>query len=109
MNARTLIRLTFANPASAAYLGLFGASVAFEVAAALFSDPGIVGIWPVLIAAPTSLLAAGLDAAIGGADSQVWFLVGGVCVSALIQSFVLGAFLEFLRGRRRGPARPSRG
>ncbi|WP_030691152.1 SCO4225 family membrane protein [Streptomyces globisporus] len=109
MNARTLSRLTFANAASAAYLGLVGASVVFEVAAALFTDPGIVGIWPVLLTAPTSLLAAGAVGAVWGMDAPVWYLVGGVVISALVQSFALGALLEALRGRRHGRTRPSRG
>jgi hypothetical protein len=109
MNARTLLRLTFANAASAAYLGLVGASVVFEVAAALFSDPGIVGVWPFLLTAPVSLLAAGIIEAAWGMDESVWYLASGVIVSALVQSFVLGALLEALRGRGRGLIRPSRG
>ncbi|WP_329612638.1 hypothetical protein OG244_04445 [Streptomyces brevispora] len=109
MNSRTLLRLTFANTASAVYLGLVGASVVFEGVAALVSDPGIVGIWPFLLTAPCSLLAAGAVGAIGGMHASVWFLVGGVVVSALVQSFALGALVETLRGRHRGATRPSRG
>ncbi|MEV7323126.1 hypothetical protein [Streptomyces sp. NPDC093970] len=109
MNVRTLLRLTFANAASAVYLGLVGASVVFEVAAALLSDPGIVGIWPFLLTAPTSLLTAGVVGAVGGLDASVWYLAGGVVVSALVQSFALGALLEALRGRSRGGTRPSHG
>ncbi|WP_432042882.1 SCO4225 family membrane protein [Streptomyces cadmiisoli] len=96
MNARTLLRLTFANAASAVYLGLVGAAVMSEVAAALFSDPGIVGIWPFLLTAPTSLLAAGVVEADWGVDAPIWYLVSGVIISALVQSFALA-----LRGRRR--------
>ncbi|WP_406839510.1 SCO4225 family membrane protein [Streptomyces sp. AHU1] len=109
MNARTLVRLTFANVASAVYLGLVGASVVFEVTAALVSDPGIVGIWPFLLTAPTSLLAAGVVGAVWGMDASVWYLVSGVVMSALLQSFALGALLEALRGRRQGSTRPSLG
>ncbi|WNI23706.1 SCO4225 family membrane protein [Streptomyces sp. ITFR-16] len=109
MNARTLLRLTVTNTASAVYLGLVGASVVFEVAAALLSDPGIVGIWPFLLTAPVSLLAAGATGAVWGMDAPLWPLVCGIVISALIQSFALGALLEALRGRRRGIARPSRG
>ncbi|MCX4645691.1 MULTISPECIES: SCO4225 family membrane protein [unclassified Streptomyces] len=109
MNARTLSRLTFANAASAVYLGLVGASVVFEVAAALLADPGIVGIWPFLLTAPTSLLAAGVVGAVWGVEAPIWYLVSGVVISALVQSFALGALLEALRGRRRGLTRPSHG
>ncbi|MFI8789255.1 SCO4225 family membrane protein [Streptomyces sp. NPDC055105] len=109
MNARTLSRLTFANAASTVYLGLVGASVAFEVTAALFADPGIVGIWPFLLTAPTSLPAAGVVGAVWGAEAPIWYLVSGVIISALIQSFALGALLEALRGRHRGLTRPTRG
>ncbi|WP_327180408.1 hypothetical protein OG599_35080 (plasmid) [Streptomyces sp. NBC_01335] len=101
MNSRTLLRLTFANPASVVYLGLVGASVMFEVVAALVSDPGIVGIWPFLLTAPCSLLAAGAVDAIGGTHASVWYLVAGVAISALVQSFALGALVETLRGRLR--------
>ncbi|MGY0017853.1 SCO4225 family membrane protein [Streptomyces sp. cg35] len=104
MNARTVSRLTFGNAASAAYLGLVGASVVFEVAAALLADPGIVGVWPFLLTAPTSLLAAGTVGAVGGMHASVWYLAGGVVISALLQSFALGLLLETLRGRRGGAA-----
>jgi hypothetical protein len=109
MNVRALYRLTFANPASAVYLGIVGASVVFEVAAALLADPGIVGIWPFLLTAPTSLLMVGIGQAVWGEALSTWFLVIGVVVSALVQSFALGAVLETLRVRRRVPTRPSRG
>lgn len=109
MNARTLFRLTFANAASAAYLGLVGASVVFEVAALLFADPGLVGVWPFLLTAPTSLVATGAVGAVWGMDAPYWYLIIGVAISALVQSFALGALLEALRGGGRRLARPSRG
>ncbi|MFF3783238.1 SCO4225 family membrane protein [Streptomyces sp. NPDC001933] len=109
MSARTLLRLTFANAASAVYLGLVGATVVLEVAAVLFEDPGIVGIWTFLLTAPTSLLAAGAVEAVWGTEAPVGYLVGGVVISALVQSFALGALLAVLRGRRQGLPRPSRG
>jgi hypothetical protein len=109
MNARTLFRLTFANAASAVYLGLVGASIVFEVAAALFADPGIVGIWPLLLTAPTSLLTTGAVGMVWGMDAPVWYLVTGVVISALVQSFALGALLEALRNPRQRLTRPSRG
>ncbi|WP_282694732.1 hypothetical protein [Streptomyces sp. CC208A] len=109
MNARTLFRLTFANAASAVYLGLVGASVVFEVVAALFEDPGMVGIWPLLLTAPTSLPATEGIEALGGTAASDWSLVGGVAIGALVQSFALGATLEALRGPRQELPRPNRG
>ncbi|WP_418958299.1 SCO4225 family membrane protein [Streptomyces tritici] len=109
MNARTLLRLTFANAASAAYLGLVGAAVVFEVAAALFGDPGIVGIWPFLLTAPTSLLGAAGVEAVWGLDAPVWILAVVFVISALIHSLALGALLEALRGRRQGLTGPTHG
>ncbi|MGW0856306.1 SCO4225 family membrane protein [Streptomyces sp. NPDC002690] len=55
--------------------------------------------------------------------ASVWYLAGGVVVSALVQSFALGALVETLRRRsgidpaaepgmnrrRPGPGRPGRG
>ncbi|MFE7614730.1 SCO4225 family membrane protein [Streptomyces sp. NPDC057496] len=109
MNIRALYRLTFANPASAVYLGIVGASVVFEIAAALLSDPGIVGVWPFLLTAPTSLVTVTVGQALWNDAAPGWFLVAGVVFSALIQSFALGAVLETLRARRRVVTRPSRG
>ncbi|MFG2971937.1 SCO4225 family membrane protein [Streptomyces sp. NPDC048331] len=49
MPARTLVRLTFANPASLIYLGLVAAAVAFATAVTLFApDPGLVWVLPAL-------------------------------------------------------------
>ncbi|MFZ3593853.1 SCO4225 family membrane protein [Streptomyces sp. BH104] len=102
MNARTLLRLTVTNPASAIYLSLVGASVVFTGVVVLASpDPGFVGVWPFFFTAPTSLLAVGLIGAVGGLDAPMWLLAVGIVVSALLQSLALGATLEALRGRRR--------
>lgn len=102
MNARTLLRLTVTNPASAVYLGLVGASVVFEVVVLLTaSDPGFVGVWPFFFTAPTSLvMVAGVEA-LWGMDAPYWVLMVGLAVSALLQSLALGATFEALRGRRR--------
>ncbi|MFD8821314.1 SCO4225 family membrane protein [Streptomyces sp. NPDC059605] len=104
-----MYRLTFANPASVVYLGIVGASVVFEIAAALLSDPGIVGVWPFLLTAPTSLVTVTVGQALWNDAAPGWFLVAGVVFSALLQSFALGAVLETLRARRRVVTRPIRG
>jgi len=105
MHARALFRLTFANLASGIYLGVVGAAIVFEVLVATFGDPGFVGVWPFLLTAPASLVFAMLGAEVGGAtDVSYWYLTGGVVISALLQSFVLGALVETLRGRVRRAA-----
>ncbi|MDK0520599.1 hypothetical protein [Streptomyces sp. ML-6] len=109
MNVRALYRLTFANPASAVYLGIVGASVVFEVAAVLFSDPGMAGVWPFLLTAPTSLVTVTVGQVVWNDASPVWFMAAGVAFSALLQSFALGSVLETLRARRRVLVRPRRG
>ncbi|MFB6503180.1 SCO4225 family membrane protein [Streptomyces sp. NPDC056099] len=108
MNVRALYRLAVANPASAVYLGIVGASIVFEMAAALLSDPGIVGVWPFLLTAPTSLVTVAVGQVLWNDASPVWFMTAGVVFSALVQSFALGAVLETLRARRRVFTRPSR-
>ncbi|OKJ74068.1 SCO4225 family membrane protein [Streptomyces sp. CB02460] len=105
MHARALFRLTFANPVSAVYLGIVGASIVFEAAVATFGDPGFVGVWPFLLTAPASLLFSMVGMEIGGQGAvSYWFLAGGVVVSALVQAFVLGALAQTLRGRLRRTA-----
>ncbi|OAR26258.1 hypothetical protein A8W25_12550 [Streptomyces sp. ERV7] len=111
MNARTLIRLTFANPASAIYLGLFGGSVAIAAAVTLFSsDPGFIWVWPALLTFPALLFAVAVgQGAWGTGEVPTWVLVGGLITCALVQSFVLGVLLKALRGRRRGLTHPHHG
>ncbi|WP_306322594.1 MULTISPECIES: SCO4225 family membrane protein [unclassified Streptomyces] len=101
MNARTVLRLTVTNPASALYLAAVTASVAFTAAVTLFSsDPGFAGVWPFLPTAPTSLFTvAALDAA-WGTEAPIWALTTAIAASALLQSLALGATLDALRGRR---------
>ncbi|MFE7463560.1 SCO4225 family membrane protein [Streptomyces sp. NPDC057499] len=100
--------MTFGNAASAVYLGIVGASVVFEAAVVLFGEPGMVGVWPVLLTAPTSLVVVGAAGAVGGADGSAWLLFVAPVVGALVQSFALGALWGALRGRR-GRVRPARG
>jgi hypothetical protein len=107
MNARTLVRLTVTNPASAVYLTLVGGSFVVVTAVVLFApDPGFIGVWPVLLTAPTSLIAIAAGQALGlPRDVPLWLIGMGVVGSALIQSFALGALWEGLRGRLGGRGR----
>ncbi|MGI5447854.1 SCO4225 family membrane protein [Streptomyces sp. CA-243310] len=102
MNARTFMRLTVANRASAIYLGLIACLAAMATAVTLFADdPGFVWVWPVFLALPTFFLVGSLGAAVwGGTSMPDWFFFGGILLSVLIQSFALGVLLEGLRRRR---------
>ncbi|MGY0487258.1 SCO4225 family membrane protein [Streptomyces sp. WG-D5] len=100
MTARTLLRLTVTNPASAIYLSLVGASVVFTTVVLLTSpDPGFVAVWPFFFTAPTSLVAVGLLSPSG--DTPYWLLAATLTASALLQSLALGTTLQALRGRLR--------
>ncbi|MFJ8543033.1 SCO4225 family membrane protein [Streptomyces sp. NPDC093586] len=101
---RTLTRLTFANPASAVYLALVGTAVAVAAAQPLFApdpDASLIWVWPALFTFPAFGFVAWLGKAVQGGDASMWFFVGGIVLSALVQSLALGATLEALRGRRR--------
>ncbi|MEU6059401.1 hypothetical protein [Streptomyces sp. NPDC047097] len=108
MNARTLTRLTFANPASAIYLTLVAGSLATATAVTLFSaDPGFVWVWPALFTLPFSTLVVMTGDAVWAAEgAPAWFLVGGLAVSALVQALALGALWQAVRGHRRGLPHP---
>ncbi|MFI6642766.1 SCO4225 family membrane protein [Streptomyces sp. NPDC050504] len=102
MNVRTVARLAVTNAASAVYLGVVGISIAIATAVTLFSpDPGFIWVWPAFLTAPVSLLTLGAGMALWGVEgAPAWFLVGGVVVSALVQSLALGALYLGLRGDR---------
>ncbi len=108
MTARTLARLTFANPASLIYLGLVGAAVAIATAVTLFArDPGFVWVLPALCAFPLFLF-VGLAHGIAPGDGQpaAWLMITELVLCVLVQSLVLGTIVEASRGRlRRGTPR----
>ncbi|MEV6679352.1 hypothetical protein AB0N09_21240 [Streptomyces erythrochromogenes] len=99
MTARTrrLARLTFANPASAIYLGLVGVAIAVATAVTLFAeDPGFVWVLPALCAFPLFMLVALIHA-----DGQpaAWVFITELVVCVLVQSLALGTIVEASRGR----------
>ncbi|MET9774690.1 hypothetical protein ABZ023_10565 [Streptomyces sp. NPDC006367] len=101
---RTLTRLALTNRASAVYLALVGAAVLVAVADTLFGsgpDASLIWVWPALATFPAFGFVVWLGEAGWGGDAPAWFLVGGIALSALVQSLALGAMLEALRGRRR--------
>ncbi|MER6312811.1 hypothetical protein ABT237_03425 [Streptomyces sp. NPDC001581] len=99
MTARTLVRLTFTNPASAVYLGLAGAAVVFATAVTLFAaDPGFVWVLPSLLALPLFLFVTLVH---GEGRPETWLFLTELGLCALTQSLLLGTFAEALRGRLR--------
>ncbi|MFA3876695.1 SCO4225 family membrane protein [Streptomyces sp. MMCC 100] len=100
---RTLIRLTVANRASAAYLTLVGGAMAVAAVQPLFGtgpDASLIWVWPALFTFPAFGFVAWLGEAGWGGDAPAWFFIGGIVLSALIQSLALSAVWQTLRGRR---------
>ncbi|MFE2042853.1 SCO4225 family membrane protein [Streptomyces sp. NPDC059477] len=99
MDRRTLFRFAVANPASAVYLSAVGASVAVTAGVVLLSDdPGFIGVWPVFLTAPTSLLGV-MPLAATETELPTAVYGAGIAVAALVQSLVIGTCFELLRGR----------
>lgn len=108
---RTLRRLMFANPVSAVYLGVVGLAVVVATVEPLFAEhamESMIWVWPALLTFPTFSLVTMVGQALFGAESATWYLIGGVVISALIQSTALGALWEALHRPRRD-VNPSRG
>ncbi|WP_030774536.1 SCO4225 family membrane protein [Streptomyces sp. NRRL F-2664] len=105
MTARTLVRLTFANPASVIYLGLVGIAVAIATAVTLFApDPGFVWVLPALFAFPLFLFVStvhGPPAPGAGGQPGTWLFLTELVLCVLAQSLVLGTIVEASRGRLR--------
>ncbi|GAA2938266.1 SCO4225 family membrane protein [Streptomyces enissocaesilis] len=107
MIARKLFRRAFANPISAAYLGVVGTVTVFEVAAAFIEGPQeFAGLWVLMTTSPTALLFLGVAEAIGGGAGPEGLLFVILAVSAFIQSLALGLLWEVLRSGRENPGRP---
>ncbi|GAA4983470.1 SCO4225 family membrane protein [Streptomyces hyderabadensis] len=100
---RTLTRLTVTNRVSAVYLALVGGAMAVAAAGPLFTtgpDASLIWVWPALFTFPAFGFVAWLGEAGWGGEAPVWFLVGGIVLSALVQSLALGTVWHTLRGRR---------
>lgn len=111
MNKRTLIRLAFANPASAVYLTLVGGAIAVATGVSLFGqDPGFIWMWPTLLTAPSSFVTMTAGMLLWSASKPPLWFSGGVLVAcALVQSAVLGAVWQAARRGRRPLAGPRHG
>ncbi|AQS68944.1 SCO4225 family membrane protein [Streptomyces pactum] len=100
---RTLARLTLANRASAAYLALVGGAMAVASLEPLFTtapDASLIWVWPALFTFPAFGFVAWLGESVWGGDAPAWFLIGGIVLSALVQSLALGTAWRTLRGHR---------
>ncbi|MFH8446723.1 SCO4225 family membrane protein [Streptomyces sp. NPDC018026] len=100
---RSLVRLTLANRVSAVYLTVVGGAMAVAAAQPLFGtgpDASLVWVWPALFTFPAFGFVAWLGEAGWGGDAPTWFFVGGIVLSALVQSLALGSVWRALRGRR---------
>ncbi|CAM5323265.1 Integral membrane protein OS=Streptomyces tendae OX=1932 GN=GUR47_26080 PE=4 SV=1 [Streptomyces tendae] len=104
---RALTRLSVTNRVSAVYLGLVGGAMAVAAAQPLFAtgpDASLIWVWPALFTFPAFGFVAWLGEAGWGGDAPTWFFIGGIVLSALVQSLALGAVWRALRGRRGGRA-----
>ncbi|MGC5345504.1 SCO4225 family membrane protein [Streptomyces sp. DT171] len=110
---RTLVRLTFANPASMIYLGIVLATAGFVTVDTLFvhhEDASFAGVWLFFLAAPTVFVFL-VGSSLGGAESggPTWFLLLGLTVSVLVQSLAIGWFVRLLTGGHRNRSTAARG
>lgn len=99
----TVVRLALANRVSAVYLTLVGGAMAVAAAQPLLAsgpDASLVWVWPALFTFPAFGFVAWLGEAGWGGDAPAWFFVGGIVLSALVQSLALGAVWQTLRDRR---------
>ena len=100
-----LTRLTVANRVSAAYLAVVGGAMAVAALTPLVAtspDSSLIWVWPALFTFPAFGFVAWLGEALWGGEAPTWFFIGGIVLSALVQSLALGATWEGLRDRRRG-------
>ncbi|MBZ6257957.1 hypothetical protein KVH22_20795 [Streptomyces olivaceus] len=102
---RALTRLAVANRVSAAYLALVAGAMAIAAAQPLFAtgpDASLIWVWPALFTFPAFGFVAWLGEAAWGGDAPTWLYIGGIALSALVQSLALGSVWHSLRGRRGG-------
>ncbi|MFF3604385.1 SCO4225 family membrane protein [Streptomyces sp. NPDC002463] len=102
---RTLVRLTFANPASLVYLGLVTVAALPLVFASATADSSFAAVWILLVTAPTSLILLLPDFANGDSGLATGYFLAALTLSALLHSFLLGLAYRGLRGNRGQQAR----
>ncbi|MFF8834792.1 SCO4225 family membrane protein [Streptomyces sp. NPDC015130] len=95
---RTLVRLTFANPASLVYLGLVAVAAIPVVLAPWSADPSFAAIWLLLLTMPTNMLLLFPDLVSGESALATAYFVAVLAFAALLHSFLLGLAYRGLRG-----------
>ncbi|MEU6164795.1 SCO4225 family membrane protein [Streptomyces tanashiensis] len=95
---RTLVRLTFANPASLVYLGLVAVAALPLVFASATADNSFAAVWLLLITAPTSMLLLLPDFTDGNSALATGYFLAALTLSALLHSFLLGLAYRAFRG-----------
>ncbi|MFJ2934451.1 SCO4225 family membrane protein [Streptomyces sp. NPDC087219] len=103
--ARTLVRITFANPASLVYLGLAAVAALPMVFTSATADTGFAAVWILLITAPTSMVLLLPGFADGDSALASGYFLAALAFSALLHAFLLGLVYRALRGN---PARRAR-
>ncbi|MGN9759883.1 SCO4225 family membrane protein [Streptomyces sp. SD31] len=106
---RDLLAPAVDNWLARAYLAVVAASLVFFLWAAYLSpDPGFAGIWPLMAAAPFSILALVVTAPLEWASSLAWLspllFCAGAALAGLFNAVLLGRFAHRLRGRQARPA-----
>ncbi|MFB7518097.1 SCO4225 family membrane protein [Streptomyces sp. NPDC056144] len=99
---RTFVQLTFANPASLAYLALVLVAASPLAYGAAGGDPGFAAVWLLLATAPTSMGLLALFVNVDSALGPTYFLLA-LAAAALLHSFLLG--LAYRAFRKRMPRR----
>ncbi|MFF3841166.1 SCO4225 family membrane protein [Streptomyces sp. NPDC001930] len=102
---RTLVRITFANPASLVYLGLVAVAALPVVFASATADSSFAAVWILLITAPTSMVLLLPDFSHGDSALASGYFLAALAFSALLHAFLLGLMYRGLRG---SPARQAR-
>ncbi|WP_411075720.1 SCO4225 family membrane protein [Streptomyces sp. cmx-4-7] len=102
---RTLVRPTFANPASLVHLGLVAAAALPVVFTSATADSGFAAVRVLFTTAPTSMVLLLPDFANGDSGLAAGYFLAVLVFSALLHSFLLGLAYRGLRGN---PAQQAR-
>ncbi|MFF5712492.1 SCO4225 family membrane protein [Streptomyces sp. 62] len=94
---RTLVRLTFANPASLVYLGLVAIAALPMVFASATTDSSFAPLWVLLLTAPTSMILLLPDFANGDSGLAFGYFLAALALAALLHSFLIGLGYRALR------------
>ncbi|GEB57702.1 SCO4225 family membrane protein [Streptomyces gardneri] len=94
---RTLVRLTFANPASLVYLGLVVVASLPVVFAPWSADPSFAPLWLIMITMPTSGFLLLPEFANGDSVLSTGYFLSAMAFCALLHAFLLGLAYRAIR------------